>query len=267
MALTFDRKENKFSFDFQHDNRNDKIHLIGEVNSIDAFGNCCYYSYNFTEEVPADARATFIQNLKFPSPESDNSDQTKFIRKAITILNDKVNLADYNFVIIPQSSSSASQLLLRHLCRFARPSLQYMELINSLPANISFNIDAFEKTYLNCVSLDGQPQYTQEQKEGLKEAIIYMLDLIQKKDYFTINKDERKTKLRPYMMKFLHFQSEADHQLCSAIREQNVLIIDDFMTSADKLNELLCTLRLLNPRNNIVIFSLLGKKSLPMNQN
>ena len=89
-----------------------------------------------------------------------------------------------------------------------------------------------------------------------------MLDLIHQKDYFTIAKDVKKSRFRPYMMQFLKFANEADELLCKTIRQQNVLVIDDVTTSGSTLNEILRTLRILNEDNNITIFSLIGRKDL-----
>lgn len=53
-----------------------------------------------------------------------------------------------------------------------------------------------------------------------------------------------------------------DEKLCSNIRQQNVLIIDDVTTSKSTLNEVLSSLRKLNENNDIRIFSLKGRKDL-----
>ncbi|MBR3079918.1 MAG: phosphoribosyltransferase [Prevotella sp.] len=53
-----------------------------------------------------------------------------------------------------------------------------------------------------------------------------------------------------------------DEELCSMIRQQNVLVIDDVTTSGSTLNEVLRTLRFLNEGNDITIFSLIGRKDL-----
>jgi predicted amidophosphoribosyltransferase len=89
-----------------------------------------------------------------------------------------------------------------------------------------------------------------------------MLEMIHQKDYFTIAKDVKKSRLRPYIMNFLKFKSDEDKELCSLIRQQNVLVIDDVTTSGSTLNEVLRTLRILNEDNEITIFSLIGRKDL-----
>ena len=89
-----------------------------------------------------------------------------------------------------------------------------------------------------------------------------MLDLIHQKEYFTIAKDVKKSRFRPYMMNFLKFASEKDELLCSRIQNQNVLVVDDVATSGSTLGEILRTLRILNEDNKITIFSLIGRKDL-----
>lgn len=64
------------------------------------------------------------------------------------------------------------------------------------------------------------------------------------------------------LQNFLRFQNEDDKALCNAIRNQNILIVDDVTTSGSTLNEILRALRVLNEDNKISIFSLLGRKDL-----
>ena len=96
----------------------------------------------------------------------------------------------------------------------------------------------------------------------MKQSIAKMLELIHQKDYFTIARDVRKSRFRPYMVNFLRFATEEDRELCATIRNQNILVMDDVTTSGSTLNEILRTLRILNEDNEITIFSLIGRKDL-----
>lgn len=262
MGITYDSILQKFVFDFVHDGNDDIISLTGSGYQVEAFGKCFYYGYEFSDQIDGATRSAIIKHVKFSEPLKDNPDLTSFIKKAIDNLSHQINLYDYNLVVMPESSSRVNQYMLRYIYRFAQPTLRKMELVKNLPANISFDMDAYEELYLNDVLENGRPRYTKEQKEEAKQSINQMLELIHKKDYFTIAKDVKKSRFRPYMMQFLKFNSKADEELCATIRKQNILIIDDIATSGSTLGEILRTLRILNEDNNITIFSLIGRKDL-----
>lgn len=163
---------------------------------------------------------------------------------------------------MPESSSKVNQYMLRYIYRFAQPTLYKMTLVKALPSNISFDMKAYEKQYLDDILENRMPRYNEAAKEQAKSSIKDMLEMIHQKDYFTIAKDVKKSKLRPYIMNFLRFESDEEKELCSMIRQQNVLVIDDVTTNGSTLNEILRTLRILNEDNEITIFSLIGRKDL-----
>lgn len=262
MGITYDSVLQRFVFDFEHDGSEDIVSLTGSGYQVEAFGRCFYYGYEFAEQVDGATRTAFIKHVKFSEPINDNPDLSKFIRNAVDNLSHQINLYDYNLVVMPESTSKVNQYMLRYIYRFAQPTLRKMELVKTLPANISFDMDAFEQQYLDDVLENGRARYTEAQKKEVRQSISQMLDLIHKKDYFTIAKDVKKSRFRPYMMQFLKFANEADKELCSCIRKQNVLIIDDVATSGSTINEILRTLRILNEDNDIAIFSLIGRKDL-----
>ena len=262
MGVTFDSQKQSFVFDFEHDGVEDIVSLTGEGYQVEAFGKCFYYGYEFSEQTDGNVRSAFIKHVKFSENLQDNPDLTQFIKKAVDNLSHKINLYDYDLVVMPESSSKVNQYMLRYIYRFAQPTLRKMELVKALPASITFDMDAYEEQYLNDVLENGRPRYTETQKEQVKESIYNMLDLIHQKDYFTIAKDVKKSRFRPYMMSFLRFASKEDEELCAAIRNQNILVVDDVTTSGSTLNEILRTLRILNEDNKISIFSLIGRKDL-----
>lgn len=262
MGISFRSERDGFVFDFEHDGTNDIIALIGHGYHVEAFGKCMYYGYEFAGDADSNVRSAFIKKLKFTPSIQNEPDLARFIQKAVNDLNDKIDLYDYDMVIMPQSSSGLNLYVLRYLYRFAQPSLYYMELVKSIPESISFDMDGYQKQYLDDVLENGRPRYTPAQKEDVRKSISEMMDLIHKKDYFTIAGDVRKSKLRPYITRFLRFGTPEDEKLCSEIRNQNVLIADDITTSGSTLNEILRTVRILNPDNKITIFSLIGRKDL-----
>lgn len=203
-------------------------------------------------------RSAFIKHVKFSENLQNNPELTKFIQRAIDNLNKVIDLYDYDLVIMPESSSKVNQYMLRYIYRFAQPMLCEMELVKALPERISFDMDGYERQYLNDVLENGRPRYTERQKEEVKQSINNMMELIHQKDYFTIAKDVKKSKMRPYITKFLTYKDASDKELCSRIHNQNILVIDDITTSGSTLNEVLRALRVINDDNNISIFSLIG---------
>lgn len=262
MGITFDQEKQMFVFDFEHDGVDDIVSLTGSGYQVEAFGKCFYYGYEFADSVNGSVRTAFIKYVKFSESIQKEPNLTQFIQKAINDLNRQINLYDYDLVVMPESSSKVNQYMLRYIYRFAQPSLHRMDLVKSLPENISFDIHAYEEQYLNDVLENGRPRYTEAQKEEVRQNIQGMMELIHQKDYFTIAKDVRKSKFRPYIMNFLRFRNEEDKALCASIRKQNILVVDDVTTSGSTLNEMLRALRILNEDNNITIFSLLGRKDL-----
>lgn len=262
MGVTFNQDNQTFQFNFEHDGRDDIISLTGHGYDVEAFGKCFYYGYEFCDQVDSHVRGEFIHYIKFSKSIQKDSKLTHFVQKAVNDLNDKIKLYDYNLVVIPQSSSALNQYMLRYLYRFAQPQLHYMELIKSLPEQIDFDMDAYEKQYLNDVLEDGRPRYTETAKEEVRRSINEMMTLIHKKDYFTIAKDVRKSRMRPYITNFLKFKSKEDMALCESLHQQNILVVDDVTTSGSTLGEILRALRVLSPDNQITIFSLLGRQDL-----
>lgn len=116
-----------------------------------------------------------------------NSDLTNAIQRAVDDLHKKINLYNYDLVVMPENRTKVNQYMLRYIYRFNQPRLHKVEEILSKPM---------------------------------------------------------------------------DTELCSMIRQQNVLVIDDVTTSGSTLNEVLRTLRILNEDNDITTFSLIGRKDL-----
>lgn len=79
MGVTFDETTQQFVFDFEHDGADDIVSLTGEGPNL-----------------------------------QDNPDLTQFIKKAVDNLNRKINLYNYDLVVMPESSSKVNQYMLRY---------------------------------------------------------------------------------------------------------------------------------------------------------
>ena len=123
MGVRYDRKLQRFVFDFEHDGAEDIVSLTGSGYQVEAFGKCFYYGYEFGEEVDGNVRSAFIHYVKFSDDLQNNPDLTQFIQKAVNDLNNQINLYDYDLVVMPESSSFVNRYMLRYIYRFAQPML------------------------------------------------------------------------------------------------------------------------------------------------
>lgn len=124
MGITYDSENQRFVFDFEHDGKEDIVNLTGSGYQVEAFGKCFYYGYEFAEQVEGSVRSAFIKHVKFSEPIQDNPDLSLFIRKAVDSLSHKINLYNYDLVVMPESSSRVNQYMLRYIYRFAQPTLR-----------------------------------------------------------------------------------------------------------------------------------------------
>ena len=127
MGVRFDSEQQRFVFDFEHDGRGDIVSLTGEGYQVEAFGKCFYYGYEFGDEVDGNVRSAFIKYVKFTERLQDDPNLTQFIQKAVNNLNSRINLYDYDLVVMPQSSSRVNNYMLRYIYRFEQPKLRHYE--------------------------------------------------------------------------------------------------------------------------------------------
>ncbi|MBR0166970.1 MAG: hypothetical protein IJQ13_08860, partial [Prevotella sp.] len=132
MGVTFDDTEKKFVFDFEHDGADDIVSLAGEGYQVKTFGKCFYYGYEFSEQVESSVRTAFIKYVKFTNDLQNTPNLTDFIKNAIDNLHNKINLYNYDLVVMPESSSKVNQYMLRYIYRFAQPTLYKMTLVKAL---------------------------------------------------------------------------------------------------------------------------------------
>ena len=133
MGVTFDSEKQQFVFDFEHDGAADIVSLTGNGYQVEAFGQCFYYGYEFSDQVDGSVRSAFIKYVKFTPSLQEHPDLTNFIQKAVNNLNRKINLYGYDLVVMPQSSSHVNQYMLRYIYRFEQPKLRHYHDILATP--------------------------------------------------------------------------------------------------------------------------------------
>lgn len=257
-GVRFDASSNSFVFDFEHDGETDVITLTNVGHSVDQFERCYFYGYEFSQDTDSKTRKEFIQRIKFPETFDGDRDLHTFISKAVGYLDSQISLPQYNVVVYPQSMSELNRKMLSYLSRITTTKYIEIELVKELPSNIEFDYERFNIEVLSSI-INGRPRYTQAQKDEVLAHIEEMMDSIHKSDYFSIARDIKKTKFRNYITNFYKFKDEESKRLFQTLTNANIILIDDVVTSGTTIYHLLNTLRSLNDKNNIVIFSLIGK--------
>ena len=120
--------------------------------------------------------------------------------------------------------------------------------------------------------------FEHEEAEDIGLSIQRAVDSAHKKinlyHYDIVVMPQNRTQVNQYMLRYIYrfnqprfcsvediLSKPIDEELASMIRQKNVLVIDDVTTIGSNLNEVLCTLRILNEDNEITIFSLSGHKA------
>ena len=258
-GVTYNKEEDNCSFSFSHDNESGIVRLrsVGYQSTI--FNKCYYYGYEFDPDIDSSLRELFIKSIKFPDVSVSVKDKNTFIGNAVRNLDIDINLIKYDTLVYPQSMSELTRDMIKYLARWASPKYVCIELIKELPFKIEFDYERFSVEVLDPVLPSGKARYTEAQKKQVLSNIEDLMSNIHKSDYFSIARDIKKTKYRPYIKNYYKFKDEKDRDLFMCLENSNVLIVDDIATSGTTISHLLKTIRSLNDKNNITVFSLLGK--------
>ena len=130
--------------------------------------------------------------------------------------------------------------------------------------------------FIHYVKFSDDLQNNPDLTQFIQKAVNDLNNQINLYDYDLVVMPESSSFVNRYMLRYIYRfaqpmlceiddlrdPSKADEELCTTIRQQNVLVIDDVTTSGSTLGEVLRTLRILNEDNKITIFSLIGRRDL-----
>lgn len=253
-GIIYNNETNEFVFDFEKDDKVNIIKLVEiPIHESKFMNNLYLFGYKFEDDIDGKLKSLFIKELKSESDKLISSRNLfKFISNAISNLDDKINIASYEYFIYPETKGSIINKLLLEAYKYTAPKFNTIELVKNSVKNIEFDKEAFE-IYANSKKIN---------RDSKREIIRNMEQIIvdiQHYNYFSIANAIKKPKYRAFFKNFLKFKNEKDQQLFEKIQNTNVLVIDDVNTSGSTLMECLRVLRSLNPSNNITLFTVLGK--------
>ena len=254
-GIEYDKEQDTFIFNFKSDNVTEIIKLVSNgPYQITDYSPCTYFGYVFEDNIDVKTKKKFIDLIKYPNQYIQKSDFHRFINNSVAMLDKKVSLPKYKVLVHPQSSSKLNNEIINEIYKRSLSTKFYdIELIKDIPSRMEFNYDA----YINFL----------KQKEGINQnniddsvkAIKRMMDGIRKLDYVKIG-TYIKAKYRPYIKNFFMFKRDEDEKFYKAIKNENILIVDDVSTTMSTLQYVVNTLRLINDENELTLFCLLGNK-------
>jgi len=252
-GITFDN--GKFIFNYQNDTDKDIIYLEQDFdNKSEINDNVYYFGYKFNDGIDGRIKSEFLKQLKYRDLSSiKNDDYKNFIKNSINSLNRKVNLAKIDLIIYPETKSPLVMDILKYIYGFTSPTIKSVELVKNAIQNIEFDYDNFEVLISN-------NKLSSSDKKVLRNNIENIMKDVKSNAYFSIAKSIKKPKYREYFKNFLIFKNKSDEDLIRTIQsDRNILIIDDINTSGTTIKELLRNINFINPDNDKIIFTLLGK--------
>ena len=250
------KKDSEFEINMLSDTEADIIATTEtDIYTSNFKDNVYYFGYKFKPECPSTTRSAFIKWLKAKTFDNITPELESFIIKPLKVLyKEKLNNNNIDAIIAPRSNRSELVRIIKSILTDIMPrdtARCNIELVKNLPQKILFDWEEFNYNYTGEI---GDYRYSQIYSYIENEVMPKIHSL----DYFSLAQNV-KFKYRKYIQNYLTFESNTDEKLFKAIKNGNILIIDDIATSGSTLNEILKVINAINSDCNIYIFTLIGK--------
>ena len=253
-GVIIDSVTKEISFHFKKDTAKDSIKLTGIVlRESSMVGNIYLYGYEFTANATRDEKSVFVGQLRaYPelANEAIDSNFEEFIMRPIYKLGSKID--KINCILYPQSRSMLNRMMIAAIYAYASiPGKNYLtfEMLKVAAKDVTFDYDEFERDMQDIMKPRTYRQMLKRIKKGM--------DTLPNATYFSIA-DTLPAAARKYASPFLEFPN--DDRIKPAIEGQNVLIVDDIVTSGASVLQMIKAMRKVGTPKSITIFTLLGKQ-------
>ena len=273
MGIDYNKSSDLFEFNFTSNSEKCIIEFVDLplepviIDDIEGTSNVYYFGYQFLNNDSASSRirTKFLHELRFNDNFTTQENKELFIKTALSKLKKALNITinDIGIIIYPKSRSSMNEYLLRLFYAITNSKTKSFEVIKMLPQKVKFNWKEFRINELESL-VNGKPRYTEIQKQQQVDKITRLLSEINSLDYFSIADNVRTNKYKSYISDFLYFDSPDMQQEFDDImaKEDKILILDDVSTTGATLKEIIKIVRFFNKKSDIILFTLIGKKSI-----
>jgi hypothetical protein len=273
MGIAYNQKSEVFEFNFTSNSEGCIIEFVDLplepviLDDIEGMSNIYYFGYEFLNNDCASSkiRSKFLHELRFNDQFTTQENKELFIKTALSKLKKSLNITinDIGIVVYPRSRSSLNEYIMRLFYAITNSKAKSFEIIKEIPKNIQFNWKEFKINELDSM-VNGQPRYTEIQKQQQIDKINNLLDVIRTLDYFSIAESVKTNKYKSYFSNFFYFDSPEMQQHFNEIHERKdkILILDDVSTTGATLKEIIKIVRFFNKTSDIILFTMIGKKSI-----
>lgn len=273
MGIEYNENTDIFEFNFTSNSEECIIEFVDLplepilLDDVEGMSNVYYFGYEFLNNDSASSkiRTKFLHELRFNDKFTTQENKELFIKTALSKLKKALNITinEIDIIIYPRSRSSLNEYILRLFYSLTNSKSKSYEVIKSLPQNIKFNWNEFNINELESL-INNRPRYTEEQKSLQREKISNLLNEINSLNYFSIAENVRTNKYKSYFSNYFYFESSEMQQHFTEIQKKGdkILILDDISTTGATLKEIIKIIRFFNKTSDIILFTLIGKKSI-----
>lgn len=263
-GVNYNIEDDKFIFDFQVNHENSIIEFNDlplepvncGINSVYYFG----YQFNNNDAASSQVRAKFFQALRYGKTSLEHMDYHMFIVNALDKLHKQINIFNFDTFVIPESRSTMNAEIVRFIGNMIpKHRFNKITLLKNAPANISFNWEKWE-AYIEMCQNNGTPKFVNDaaKRQAIK-SIETLMDKIHKADYFSIAETVKKNQYKTFINDYLICPGKCINDVKTA---KGIMIIDDVTTTGATIMEALKAIRCVNPDVPVVIFTVVGKKTI-----
>ena len=273
MGIEYNENSDVFEFNFTSNSEECIIEFVDLplepvlLDDVKGMSNVYYFGYEFLNNDYASSkiRTKFLRELRFNDNFTTQENKELFIKTALSKLKKslEITINDIGIIIYPKSRSSLNDYILRLFYALTNSKAKSFEVIKKLPQEIKFNWKEFRNNELESF-VNGRPRYTEIQKQQQIDKISKLLNEIHNLDYFSIAENVRTNKYKSYISNYFYFDSSEMQQDFCEIKEKEdkILILDDVSTTGATLKEIIKIVRFFNKESDIILFTLIGKKSI-----
>ena len=273
MGIEYNENLDVFEFNFTSNSEECIIEFIDLplepilFDDLKGTSNVYYFGYEFlnSDYASSKMRTKFLHELRFNDNFTTQENKELFIKTALSKLKKSLNITinDIGIIVYPKSRSTLNDYILRLFYSLTNSKAKSFEIIKSLPKNIRFNWKEFSSNELESF-VNGRPRYTDIQKQQQLEKIDKILNEIHTLDYFSIAENVKTNKYKSYFSNYFYFDTIEMQQDFYEIQKKGdkILILDDVSTTGATLKEIIKIVRFINRKSDIILFTLIGKKSI-----